>query len=77
MKFTALKSLRLTCGRAYVDTEIHGGPFGLQLLTVPDANADDMLEFFDFSTPHLATPPSPPSQPTDGNCDAGAETANS
>src|SRR5690348_6039363 len=51
--------------------------FNLQPLTARDANADNMLEFFDFSTPHLATPPSLPSQPTNGNCDAGAETANS
>ncbi|HEU5233791.1 MAG TPA: alkaline phosphatase family protein, partial [Terriglobales bacterium] len=51
--------------------------FGLQPLTARDANADDMMEFFDFSTPHLATPPSLPSQPTNGNCDVGAETANS
>src|SRR6185312_6274373 len=51
--------------------------FGLQPLTARDANADDMMEFFDFSTPHFATPPPLPSQPTNGNCDAGAETANS
>ncbi len=51
--------------------------FNLQPLTARDANADNMLEFFDFSTPHLATPPSLPSQPTNGNCDAGSETANS
>jgi phospholipase C len=43
--------------------------FGLQPLTARDAAADDMLEFFDFTSPHLLTPPTLPAQPTNGVCD--------
>ncbi len=43
--------------------------FGMSPLNPRDANADDMLEFFDFSKPALLTPPSLPDQPTDGVCD--------
>jgi hypothetical protein len=31
--------------------------FGLPSLTARDAAADPMLDYFDFSTPALATPP--------------------
>jgi len=37
--------------------------FDLQPLTERDAAADDMTEFFDFSTPHLLVPPELPVQP--------------
>lgn len=37
--------------------------FNLQPLTDRDAAADDMTEFFDFSTPHLLVPPELPVQP--------------
>lgn len=37
--------------------------FNLQPLTQRDASADDMTEFFDFSTPHLLVPPELPVQP--------------
>lgn len=37
--------------------------FNLQPLTDRDAAADDMTEFFDFSTPHLLAPPELPVQP--------------
>ncbi len=37
--------------------------FNLQPLTQRDAAADDMTEFFDFSTPHLLVPPVLPVQP--------------
>jgi phospholipase C len=49
--------------------------FGLPALTNRDAAADDMEEFFDFSTPHWLTPPALPAQPTDGVCDKSLETA--
>jgi phospholipase C len=49
--------------------------FGLPALTNRDAAADDMEEFFDFSTPHWLTPPPLPAQPTDGVCDKSLETA--
>jgi phospholipase C len=49
--------------------------FGLTSLTARDAAADDMTEFFDFSTPHFATPPSLPAQPTTGVCDKTKEKA--
>jgi phospholipase C len=47
--------------------------FGLPSLTARDAWADDMTEFFDFSTPHLLNPPSLPQQPTTGPCDWSLE----
>jgi phospholipase C len=43
--------------------------FVLQPLTTRDAEADDMLEFFDFTTPAWLTPPPLPKQPTDGGVD--------
>jgi phospholipase C len=51
--------------------------FNLSPLTARDSNADNMMEFFDFSAPSFATPPPLPSQPTSGNCDQSQETANS
>jgi phospholipase C len=42
--------------------------FGLPALTRRDGAADDMLEFFDFSSPHLLNPPLLAGQPTDGPC---------
>ena len=49
--------------------------FGLYPLTNRDASADDMQEFFDFSAPHLLTPPALPTQPTSGTCDYNLEKA--
>ena len=37
--------------------------FGLPALTNRDATADDMTEFFDFSSPSWMTPPPMPDQP--------------
>ena len=47
--------------------------FNLQPLTRRDAWADDMTEMFDFSAPHLLTPPPLPRQPTSGACDPTLE----
>ena len=50
--------------------------FGVSPLTARDANADDMIEFFDFSSPHLLTPPPLPTQPTPATlCNLSLETA--
>jgi phospholipase C len=50
--------------------------FNVAPLTLRDANADDMMEFFDFSgAPPLLTPPTLPPQPTTGVCDTKKETA--
>jgi phospholipase C len=50
--------------------------FNVAPLTLRDANADNMMEFFDFSgAPPLLTPPTLPSQPTDGNCQPSMEKA--
>ncbi|HEY7353291.1 MAG TPA: alkaline phosphatase family protein [Terriglobales bacterium] len=50
--------------------------FNLQPLTLRDANADNMMEFFDFSVaPPLLTPPTLPPQPTNGTCDHNKEKA--
>jgi phospholipase C len=49
--------------------------FGLTSLTSRDAAADDMTEFFDFSTAHFATPPALPAQPVTGVCDKTKEKA--
>jgi phospholipase C len=49
--------------------------FGLTSMTARDGAADDMTEFFDFSTPHFATPPALPAQPTTGVCDKTKEKA--
>ncbi len=42
--------------------------FGLSPLTARDAAMPDMTEFFDFVNKPWATPPTPPSQPTTGEC---------
>lgn len=50
--------------------------FNVAPLTLRDANADDMMEFFDFSgAPPLLTPPTLPPQPTNGNCQQNMEKA--
>jgi phospholipase C len=50
--------------------------FNVAPLTLRDANADDMMEFFDFSgAPPLLTPPTLPPQPTNGTCDNRKEKA--
>ena len=42
--------------------------FGISPLTARDAAMPDMTEFFDFTTKPWATPPTPPAQPTNGEC---------
>jgi phospholipase C len=42
--------------------------FGLPNLNHRDAAGMDMSEFFDFKNKPWATPPTPPSQPTNGPC---------
>jgi phospholipase C len=50
--------------------------YNVQSLTARDANADNMMEFFDFSAgPRLLTPPALPTQPTNGVCKKGLEKA--
>ncbi len=49
--------------------------FNVPSLTARDAAADEMIEFFDFSSPHLLTPPPLPEQPTTGTCDINLEKA--
>lgn len=50
--------------------------FNLTSLTLRDANADDMMEFFDFSgAAPLLTPPKLPTQPVNGVCDKTLEAA--
>jgi len=49
--------------------------FNVPSLTARDASADNMMEFFDFSTPHLLKPPALPPQPTNGVCDPKKEKA--
>ena len=49
--------------------------FGVSNLTARDAAADDMTEFFDFSSPHFLTPPALPAQPTNGLCNFNSEKA--
>ncbi len=50
--------------------------FNVPSLTLRDKNADNMMEFFDFSSgPRLLTPPPLPTQPTDGTCDVNLEKA--
>jgi len=50
--------------------------FNVTHLTARDANADNMMEFFDFSAgPRLLTPPPLPAQPTSGTCDNHLEKA--
>jgi phospholipase C len=49
--------------------------FGVPNLTARDAAADDMEEFFDFTSPHWLTPPALPAQPTTGACNFNLEKA--
>jgi phospholipase C len=49
--------------------------FKLPPLTARDAAADNMLEFFNFNSPPWLTPPSMPTQPTNGVCNLNSETA--
>jgi phospholipase C len=50
--------------------------FNVPSLTLRDANADNMMEFFDFSAgPRLLTPPALPPQPTNGTCNNNLEKA--
>ena len=50
--------------------------FNAKPLTVRDANADNMMEFFDFTAgPRLLTPPPLPTQPTNGVCNNKLEKA--
>jgi phospholipase C len=49
--------------------------FNVPPLTARDAAADNMMEFFDFSSPHLLTPPPLPIQPTNGTCNFQLEKA--
>jgi len=53
--------------------------FNVPALTQRDATTQDMTDptngFFDFSTPHLLTPPPLPTQPTNGTCNYQAESS--
>jgi phospholipase C len=50
--------------------------FHVAPLTLRDRNADDMMEFFDFSAgPQLLSPPRLHSQPTNGTCNPSLEKA--
>lgn len=49
--------------------------FNVPSLTARDAAADDMMEFFDFSSPAWMTPPTLPTQPTTGTCNWNLEKA--
>ena len=50
--------------------------FNVQPLTLRDQNADNMMEFFDFTAgPRLLTPPPLPAQPTNGVCNNKLEKA--
>jgi phospholipase C len=50
--------------------------FTVPSLTLRDANADNMMEFFNFSgAPPLLTPPTLPPQPTNGVCNKNLEKA--
>jgi len=49
--------------------------FSLPPLTSRDAAADNMLEFFNFTSPPYLTPPSLPVQPTNGVCNLNLEKA--
>jgi phospholipase C len=49
--------------------------FNVPSLTARDAAADNMMEFFDFSSPAWQTPPSLPTQPTGGTCNWNLEKA--
>lgn len=49
--------------------------FNLSALTQRDGSTavSDLSDFFDFSAPHLLTPPALPAQPTNGTCDQTKE----
>jgi phospholipase C len=49
--------------------------FGVAPLTARDAAADNMMEFFNFSTPHWLTPPPLPQQLQNKACDYNLEKA--
>jgi phospholipase C len=49
--------------------------FGVAKLSARDAAADNMMEFFDFSSPHQLNPPPLPPQPTNGTCNTQLEKA--
>lgn len=50
--------------------------FNAHSLTLRDANADNMMEFFDFTAgPQLLSPPVPKTQPTNGVCNNNLEKA--
>ena len=49
--------------------------FGVPNLTARDAAADDMTEFFDFTSPHWLAPPPLPAQPTTGACNFNLQNA--
>ncbi|GAC1688355.1 MAG: hypothetical protein NVS9B5_27600 [Terriglobales bacterium] len=49
--------------------------FNVPALTARDAAADDMMEFFNFSTPHWLMPPPLPAQFTSGACNPSLEKA--
>ena len=49
--------------------------FNVPSLTARDASADDMMEFFNFSSPSWLIPPSLPMQNTNGVCDPTREKA--
>jgi hypothetical protein len=44
-------------------------------LTARDSNADNMMEFFDFSNSYWLHPPPLPTQPTNGTCNHSLEKA--
>ncbi|HEY6250929.1 MAG TPA: alkaline phosphatase family protein [Candidatus Angelobacter sp.] len=48
--------------------------FQLPPLTLRDGAVSDLSDFFDFSSPHLLTPPALPTQPTNGACKPSLET---
>ena len=49
--------------------------FSLPPLTARDAAADNMTEFFNFTTPSWTVPPTLPAQPTSGACQLNLEAA--
>jgi len=49
--------------------------FNVPSLSARDATADNMMELFDFSTPHWLIPPTFPPQPTNGTCNNNLEKA--
>jgi phospholipase C len=59
--FVSHKKREFTSFLKFIETR-----YSLAPLTKRDAEADDMLEFFDFSTPAWLTPPPLPDQPTNG-----------